>query len=114
LTALVATAATTAFEPLEEAPAPAVGLVDAAIELVELERARVVEQELQQRGLVSRFLEGEVERKQLNRLSRRAIDSVQVATPMRDLVKEALLHPDASLRQAAAEIGAAAKLPTCE
>lgn len=121
LTALVATAATTAFEPLEEAPAPAVGLVDAAIELFALyfplqepgNQAALLQ--LLLNNSRSFKLDKNPGRRQAIlanaitavlgalRLSRRAIDSVQVATPMRDLVKEALLHPDASLRQAAAE-----------
>lgn len=121
LTAVVATAATTAFDPLEEAPAPAVGLVDAAIELFALyfplqepgNQAALLQ--LLLNNSRSFKLDKNPGRRQAIlansitavlgalRLSRRAIDSLQVATPMRDLVKEALLHPDASLRQAAAE-----------
>ncbi|GAA5989051.1 hypothetical protein JCM10908_006285 [Rhodotorula pacifica] len=121
LTSALATDATATFAGLQEAPAPAVGLVDAAIELFALyfplqepgNQAALLQ--LLLNNSRSFKLDKNPGRRQAIlanaitavlgalRLSRRAIDSIQVATPMRDLVKEALLHPDASLRQAAAE-----------
>ncbi|GAA5882646.1 hypothetical protein JCM3774_004088 [Rhodotorula dairenensis] len=120
LTSILATDASS-FAALQDAPAPAVGLVDAAIELFALyfplqepgNQAALLQ--LLLNNSRSFKLDRNPGRRQAIlansitavlgalRLSRRAIDSLQVATPMRDLVKEALLHPDAALRQAAAE-----------
>ncbi|BGP10695.1 hypothetical protein JCM10049v2_006587 [Rhodotorula toruloides] len=110
-----------AFEPLPEAPPPAVGVVDASLELFSL--YFTLQEPANQSALLqilhnnlrSFKLEKNPGRKQAMlvncvtailgalRLARRAIDAHQVASPMRDLIKEALLHSDSSLRQAAAE-----------
>ncbi|GAA5946756.1 hypothetical protein JCM3775_005235 [Rhodotorula graminis] len=111
----------TPFASLPEAPPPAVGLVDAALELFALyfplqepaNQAALLQ--IVAGNLRSFRLDKNPGRKQAIlanavtavlgalRLARRAIDAHQVANPMRELVKEALLHPDAALRQAAAE-----------
>ncbi|GEM12259.1 clathrin-coated vesicle protein [Rhodotorula toruloides] len=109
------------FEPLLEAPPPAVGVVDASLELFSLyfslqEPAnQYALLQILHNNLRSFKLEKNPGRKQailVNsvtavlgalRLARRAIDAHQVASPMRDLIKEALLHSDTALRQAAAE-----------
>ncbi|GAA5857242.1 hypothetical protein JCM9279_001817 [Rhodotorula babjevae] len=111
----------TSFAPLPEAPPPAVGLVDAALELFALyfplqePPNQVALLQIVASNLRSFRLDKNPGRKQAIlanavtavlgalRLARRAIDAHQVANPMRELVKEALLHPDAALRQAAAE-----------
>ncbi|BGP50956.1 hypothetical protein JCM10450v2_006882 [Rhodotorula kratochvilovae] len=110
-----------AFDPLPEAPPPAVGLVDAALELFALYFPL---QEPANQGALLQILGNNLRSFRLDknpgrrqailantvtavlgalRLARRAIDPHQVAAPMRELIKEALLHPDAALRQAAAE-----------
>lgn len=110
-----------AFDPLPEAPPPAVGVVDAALELFALyftlqepaNQAALLQ--MMANNLRSFRLDKNPGRRQAIlanavtavlgalRLARRAIDAHQVANPMRELVREALLHPDAALRQAAAE-----------
>ncbi|GAA6050947.1 hypothetical protein JCM3770_005337 [Rhodotorula araucariae] len=109
------------FDAMPEAPPPAVGLVDAALELFAL---YFTLQEPANQGALLQILGNNLRSFRLDknpgrkqailanavtavlgalRLARRAIDPHQVAAPMRDLIKEALLHPDAALRQAAAE-----------
>ncbi|GAA5974285.1 hypothetical protein JCM11641_006712 [Rhodosporidiobolus odoratus] len=112
---------TAAFEALPNAPHPAVGLVDAALDLFSLYFS--LQEPANQAALLqivasnskSFKLEKNPGRRQAIiantatailgalRLSRRAVDPRQVGAPMRDLIKEALLHSDAALRQAAAE-----------
>ncbi|BGP57657.1 hypothetical protein JCM8202v2_005301 [Rhodotorula sphaerocarpa] len=121
LTQTLASDSASALAPLREAPPPATGIVDAAIELFALyfplqeggNQAALVQQ------LFNNSRSFKLERNPGRRhailanaitavlgalrQSRRAIDGVQVATTMRDFVKHALLHSDPSLRQAAAE-----------
>lgn len=109
------------FDPLPEAPPPAVGLIDAGIELFALYFS--LQESPNQNALLqiminnhrSFKLEKNPGRKMAIlansitalvgslRHSRRAIEAHQVAGSMRDIIKDALLHSDASLRQAAAE-----------
>ncbi|GAA6022908.1 hypothetical protein JCM10207_006860 [Rhodosporidiobolus poonsookiae] len=109
------------FDPLPHAPPPSVGLVDAAIELFSL--YFTLQEPANQHALLqilsnnskSFKLEKNPGRRQAIvansttailgalRLSRRAVDPHQVGAPMRELIKDSLLHPDAALRQAAAE-----------
>ncbi|GAA6010487.1 hypothetical protein JCM11491_006962 [Sporobolomyces phaffii] len=109
------------FDRLPEAPPPAVGLIDAGIELFSLYFS--LQESANQNALLqimvnnhrSFKLEKNPGRKMAVlansitalvgslRHSRRAIEAHQVAGSMREIIKEALLHSDASLRQAAAE-----------
>ncbi|GAA5906312.1 AP-1 complex accessory protein LAA1 [Sporobolomyces salmoneus] len=109
------------FDPLPEAPPPAVGLVDAGIELFALYFS--LQESANQNALLqimvnnhrSFKLEKNPGRKMAIlansitavvgslRHSRRAIEAHQVAGSMREIIKDALLHSDSSLRQAAAE-----------
>ncbi|GAA6032931.1 hypothetical protein JCM8097_000054 [Rhodosporidiobolus ruineniae] len=109
------------FDALPEAPPPVVGLVDAAVELFGLYFS--LQEPVNQTALLqilgsnakSFKLDKNPGRRQailVNsataiigalRMAARAIDSHQVGAPMRELIKEALLHSDAALRQAAAE-----------
>ncbi|GAA5914098.1 hypothetical protein JCM5296_003575 [Sporobolomyces johnsonii] len=109
------------FDPLPEAPPAAVSLVDAAIELFALYFSM---QEANNQNALLQIVNNNLRSFKLDknpgrrmavlansitalvgalRHSRRAIDAHQVGGPMRDIVKDALLHSDASLRQAAAE-----------
>ncbi|GJN93690.1 hypothetical protein Rhopal_006747-T1 [Rhodotorula paludigena] len=110
-----------AFDPVPQAPPPAVGLVDASLQIFSL--YFTLQEPANQSALLTILgnnlrsfrLEKNPGRRQAIlanaitailgalRLARRAIDPIQVAKPMRELIREALLHPDASLRQAAAE-----------
>ncbi|GAA5821540.1 hypothetical protein JCM11251_000898 [Rhodosporidiobolus azoricus] len=110
-----------AFDALPGAPPPAVGLVDAALELFSLYFSL---QEPPNQSALLQILSNNFKSFKLDknpgrrqaiitnsitavlgalRLAGRPVDSHQVGTPMRDLIKEALLHSDASLRQCAAE-----------
>ncbi|BGP19331.1 hypothetical protein JCM10213v2_007420 [Rhodosporidiobolus nylandii] len=109
------------FDPLPEAPSPAVGLVDAALEIFSLyfslqEPAnQTALLQILSSNLKSFKLDKNPGRRQAIvansttavlgalRLSRRAVDPHQVGAPMRELIKEGLLHSDAPLRAAAAE-----------
>ncbi|GAA5946242.1 hypothetical protein JCM3765_000165 [Sporobolomyces pararoseus] len=111
----------TGFDSLPQAPPPAVGLVDAGIELFALYFS--LQESANQNALLqimvnnlrSFKLEKNPGRKMAIlansvtavvgslRHSRRAIEAHQVAGSMREIIKDALLHSDSSLRQAAAE-----------
>jgi hypothetical protein len=109
------------FDSLPDAPPPAVGLVDAALEIFSLYFS--LQEPANQQALLqilanngkSFKLDKNPGRRQaivVNsitavlgalRYAASAVDPHQVGAPMRELIKDALLHPDASLRQAAAE-----------
>ncbi|GAA5876048.1 hypothetical protein JCM8547_003540 [Rhodosporidiobolus lusitaniae] len=109
------------FDALPDAPPPAVGLVDVALEIFSL--YFTLQEPANQQALLqilsnngkSFKLERNPGRRQaihLNsitavlgalRYAAGAVDPHQVGAPMRELIKDALLHSDASLRQAAAE-----------
>ncbi|GAA5889046.1 hypothetical protein JCM6882_009727 [Rhodosporidiobolus microsporus] len=110
-----------AFDPLPGAPPPGVGLVDAALELFSLYFSL---QEPPNQNALLQILSNNAKSFKLDknpgrrqaivtnaitavlgalRLSARAVDPHQVGAPMRELIKDALLHSDASLRQSAAE-----------
>ncbi|GAA6063853.1 hypothetical protein JCM10212_000333 [Sporobolomyces blumeae] len=109
------------FDTLPEAPPPAVGLVDAGIELFALffSLQEPPNQNALLQIMINNYRSFKLDKNPGRRMailansitslvgalrqSRRAIETHQVAGAMREIIKEALLHPDASLRQAAAE-----------
>jgi hypothetical protein len=112
---------TTGFDPLPQVPPPAVGLVDAGIELFSLYFS--LQESPNQNALlqimVNNYRSFKLEKNPGRKMAilansvtavvgslrhaRRAIEAHQVAGSMREIIKDALLHSDASLRQAAAE-----------